>query len=249
MGRVPQCVISFFLLLGTARAQQIGSVDLSKPVQPSKSSEDLAQTKKRNGCSSLTPGIIADGVMGYGQQPREIAVKMVSVNDENPMEGSILQGEVELRNVGTEAIQIPWSTDSGVIQNGQDPNHLSWEDATFEILIKSHREDVLLLKSLTTKLYGSKFTVGSMLTIRPGQWVTATVRFKLEAMYLPVPGEFKDGPLHLFAEWKQEGRGWSVKNCMVNNSYFRYDDLYSQQKSSVMIATNGASPPMKSSPQ
>jgi hypothetical protein len=242
-------LISFFLLLGTARAQQIGSVDLSKAAQPSKSSEDLAQAKSLTGCSTLTPGMIKDGVVGLGQQPREIAVKMVSVSDEKPTEGSVLQGEVELRNISTEAIQIPWSTDPGVIQRGQDPNHLYWEVATFEVLFKSRKENQGFVKSLTTNLYGSRFAIGSMLTIQPGQWVTATVRFKLEALYLPVPGEFKEGPLQLLAEWEQRAREWSVKDCVVTNSYFRYGDFYSQQQSPLSIGINGSSLPRNSGPQ
>jgi hypothetical protein len=242
MNRAIQCVISFFFLLGAARAQQIGSVDLSRAAPSSTYSEALAKT---NGCSRFTPGMIADGIVGLGQQPREITVKLVSVSDEKPTEGSVLQGEIELRNTGTEPIEIPWSTDPGVITSGQDPNRLEWEVATFEVLFSSDQDSDSggFLKSLTANLYGSKFTAGSRLTVQPGQWVTATVRFKLEAMYLHVPGEFKDGPLRLSAKWEQTARKWSVKDCVVSNFYAQYDTFYNQQKSSLLIDVKGAGSP------
>jgi hypothetical protein len=250
MSRVVQCVIAFFFLLGTVRAQQVGSVDLSKPVQASTSTVNFTKSLKGlNGCSSLTPGMISNGAVGLGQQPRKITVKLVSVSDKNPIEGSVLQGDVELRNTGTESIQIPWSTDPAVITSGQYPNRLEWEVGTFQVLFSSGQDNGLL-KSLGANLYGSKFASGSMLTIQPNQWVSATVRFKLEAMSLDVPGEFKGGPMQLSTRWEQTARVRSVEDCVVANSYTPYDDFfYDRQKSSLLIDAKGAgSPSDKRSP-
>jgi hypothetical protein len=102
-----------------------------------------------------------------------------------------------------------------------------------------HRGEGVLLKSSTRWVYGSKFSTSSLLTVRPGEWITATVKFKLEAPYLYQPGEFGEGESQFLVEWKQIGREWNVKDCGVWNAYFQYDHFYKQTNQPLTVQISG----------
>jgi hypothetical protein len=85
-----------------------------------------------------------------------------------------------------------------------------------------------LLKNSSEWVYGSKFSAGSLLTLQPGEWITAKVKFTLEAEYLYRPGELGEGESQFLVEWKQVGRTRNVKDCGVWYGYFQYDHFYEQ---------------------
>ncbi len=228
-----QLAACFLILATSAQAQQIASVDLTHPKVPTKSAGTQALTK---GCEKLLPGNIGDGfVAPPNHEPREIVVEMVKLSNENPTIGSELQGEVQLRNSGKYPIKIPWSTDPDIIEKGQNPNRLQWEEGAFSIELKHGYE---LLVSLSQSLFGSRFSAGSELTIQPGEWVTVFVKFKLAPQY-GLPGQsVRNGRRDLFVEWEQAGKSKSIRNCAVSTGWFHYRNYYRQQNPTVAINVN-----------
>jgi hypothetical protein len=228
MRLIPHAVCLYVLLVST-QTQQVGSVDLTQPPQLAEPAEKQEISNLPEGCKTLSGGCIADGYVDpEDHRLREIEVSVVSVSETKPSEGSELQAEVRLRNTGKQSIQIPWSKDPRVKAEGQDPNHITWEAATFEVFLKIKHGNDVLLKNSSEWVYGSKFSAGSLLILQPGEWITAKVKFTLEAEYLYHPGELGEGESQFIVEWDQVSRSWNVKNCGVWNAYFQYDHFYEQ---------------------
>jgi hypothetical protein len=230
---VAQFAACFCILASSAQAQQIASVDLTHSKVPTKSAGMQALPK---GCEKLLPGGIGDGfVAPPNHEPREIVVEMVKLSNETPVVGSEVQGEVQLQNIGKYPIKIPWSTDPNIIEKGQNPNRLQWEEGSFSIELKHGYE---LLVSLSQSLFGSRFSAGSELTIQPGEWVTAFVKFKLAPQYGPPGHSVRKGKRDLFVEWEQAGESKSIRNCAVSTGWFHYRNYYRQQNPTVTINVN-----------
>lgn len=232
MNRVAQSVVYLSILATSTRAQQIASVDLSHPKATSESAQKQTKTALPKGCEKLLPGLLFDGVvMPPNHERREIVVQIVKLNNENPILGSEVQGEVHLRNSGKYSIKIPWSTNPNIIEKGQNPNSLSWEEGGFNIVLKRNGE----LENQNQSLYGSRFSPGSELTIQPGEWVTATLKFKLALQY-ELPGRsIRRGERELLVEWEQGGGSKGIRNCTVASGWFQYRDYYRQQNPTATI--------------
>lgn len=231
------------LLISIPFAQQIGSVDLTGPQKSPKPAEGEETRTLPNGCEKLSGGGIADGwVEPEDHRPRDLVVEVINVKDTKPTLGSELEAEVRLLNTDTRSILIPWNADPGAIVAGQDPWNLQWDVGTFEFTLRDRQDNQVALKSLTGWLYGSKFSAGSQLTIRPGESITALTKFKIEDKYPIEPGRPKVGEWQLLAEWQQIGRSWHVENCEGWNAYFQYANFYRQQNPAITIqVTRGAS--------
>jgi hypothetical protein len=195
-----------------------------------KSEQNSQPLELPNGCSKISTTHIVDGVItAEDHLEREILVAITNVSEKNPREGSELQAEVTLRNTGKQSIQVPWNTDPNIIESGQDPEHYVWEVGTFEVVLTSRAHGGALLKNSTQYLYGSQFSPGSMLTIEPGQWITAVIKFKLEDKYFREPGEFDAGKSVLSLRWHQTHRSWDIRDCTASNGFFQYDSFYAQR--------------------
>jgi hypothetical protein len=231
-----QCAVCICMLAVLREAQQIGSVDLTRPPKASKRSGSQEKSTLPNGCEKISDGIIADGwVKSENDQPQDIVVKVIRARDMKPALGSELEAQVELQNNDQRPIQIPWATDFGLIKSGQDPAHLDWEGGTFEFMLRGSHGTQIRLKSLTSWLYGFRFSAGSLLTIPPEKSITALVKLKIEDEYAIPPERLKEGEWQLLAEWHQVGRSWNIKNCKASNAYFQYSDFYRQHNLPVTI--------------
>lgn len=224
----------FLLLVGAAFGQQIGSVDLTRPP---------GREAPPKGCKELVPGAIGDG----WPQPEDhvagdITVTVASVKDANPVLGTALVAEVQLRNSGTRSIEIPWMTKFSAMEKGQNPDAMSWDEGTFEFTLKDQQGHKVSLKSLTGAVYGSKYAAGSELTINPGENVTALVKFKIEDQFAIPPLRLKEGAWQLSATWVQTGREWFVRNCEATTAYFHFDRYYQQQNPGLAIRINAGGP-------
>jgi hypothetical protein len=235
MNRATLIVVCFYLLASPARGQEIAAVDLTHATEPIKSAGKQSASASPKGCEKLLPGIIGDGyVLPPDDGPREIVVEMIKVNSDSPSVGSSVQGEVRLRNIGENSVQIPWSTDPNVTSQGQNPDNLSWEFGDLSIVLQGTGR----LKNLSQSLYGSKYVAGSMLAIKPGQWVTFEITFKLEPEY-PIPGRIVNvGQGQLRVEWEQTQTTWAVHDCSVARGFFRYGRYYQQQNPAMLIKIN-----------
>jgi hypothetical protein len=236
MNRALKCAACLCVLAFAPAAQQIGSVDLTRPPEASKLSGSQEKSTLPSGCEKILDGIIADGwVKPENDQPRDIVVKVIKARDMKPALGSELEAQVELQNNDQRPIQIPWGTDFDLKKSGQDPEHLEWEGGTFEFMLRGPHGTQIRLKSLTNWLYGSRFSAGSLLTMPPEKSITALVKFKIEDEYAIPPERLKEGQWQLLAEWHQVGRSWNIKNCKESNAYFQYSDFYRQHNLPVTI--------------
>jgi hypothetical protein len=211
------------LVVSRVLGQQIASVDLTQPPRSNSTSQDQQKTALPDGCEKILPGIFADGVVvPKDQQPRAIVLEIVGVSADKAALGSELRADVRLRNSGKQSIQIPWSTDPSTVTDGQVAGHLQWEGGSFEVLLRGELDDNdVLLVTLTSPLFGSKFSPGSLLTMQPGESVIAKIKFKLESHSVrPVP--LKEGKMELLVKWGQVARYQEVADCKMRNGYYQY---------------------------
>jgi hypothetical protein len=221
-------------------SQQIGSVDLTHiPVG------STASKTPPEGCKELSLGMIADGIASpEGQVPFEIVVQVISVEAKKAILGSELEAEIRFLNADKRPILIPWGTNPSVIEDRQSPNAVEWEVGRFEFRLTDQQGHQVSLKSLTASLFGSNFSAGSQLSLKPGESMLAHVKFKLELEEqdrVPIV-ILKDGEWRLSAKWSQSGRSWSVKNCVVANRYVHYDGYYHQQNPELIIQVTARDP-------
>lgn len=170
-------------LLSTSWAfpQQLGVVNLSLP----ESTPPVAQQKVAQlppGCTQPT-GVMANGAVKAPDKQRTILLEIAKLSSQALEVGSQSRAEVRLKNVGDAPINIPWSTDSSVMQKAPNPDVLQWEQANLGIVLLDKENKTIALKTAEWPLYGSKFVGGSQLTIKPGEWVTAFVDFKVQDLY------------------------------------------------------------------
>jgi hypothetical protein len=238
MNREAQLAICFFMLATCARGQQVASVDLTHVNAPA---TPTGKQARPNPCE--LPRAIGDGfVEPPDQEPRDIVVEMADISDHAPRIGSVVQGEVRLRNSGGHPFQIPWSVDPTVRGNGQNPQDsktgtaaVEWEEGSFNIYLQGSN----LLKNFSQPLFSSKSAPGSQITIGPGEWVTVKIKFKIETAYpYPQPEDsIKEGDGRLQVQWEQTAIAGTMNSngCLVGSGFFHYLDYYKQQNPAITI--------------
>ena len=119
---------------------------------------------------------------------------------------------------------------------------LQWEQAELGIVLLDNRKNrTIALKTAEWPLYGSRFVTGSQLKIKPGEWITAFLDFKVEDLYHIVSvTEFPVGKMSLFVEWGQASRTWSREKCGWNKGWFDYDrgNYYKQARPTITVQIN-----------
>jgi hypothetical protein len=77
------------------------------------------------------------------------------------------------------------------------------------------------------------------MTIKPGEWTTAFLNFRvLDRYHIVSPAEFPVGEAGLFLEWAQTRRIWNRKNCVWNTSSFDYRGYYKQERPTATVQVN-----------
>jgi hypothetical protein len=229
-----QCVSCMFILVISAKGQQIGSVDLAHPPALGKFAERQERRVHPNGCEKIGGGIADGAVIPKKNQPHEIMLEVTSVSNKQPVAGSVMQAEVRLQNTGQYPIEIPWSPDPNTVERNQNPYRHEWEEGGFQVLLD--RND--LLKSIGQTLYGSKFWKGSLFTIQPGEWITAAIDFKLELEYRIREQVVRAGKKQLRVEWEQASHTETLDpaKCEQWSGYFTYRNFYQQQNPAITIS-------------
>ncbi len=230
-------VLAAVLVCGVpAGAQQIASIDLSLPADSKALDDHYRKLEQANGCKELPFGRVSDGiVMHPDSQPQRIELKILKLSDTKPHVGEELTAEVRLINRSNGAILIPWSTDIRVTTNGDDPKTEAWDMGSFQVLLKNGRSREIPLNNLSPPLYGAKYSSGSMLSIKPGEWITATIRFALLVSKNGEWDQLREGESQLSVEWKQTGRTHEIHDCTMWSGFFPYRDYYSQQRLPMVI--------------
>jgi hypothetical protein len=251
--RVSQTAFLVFALTSMVHARRVATKDLLHSAD-SVTENVLAQIGQEgqhaNGCKELNVGGYVDGVtLDEDKKPRKLSVKLAKISTTKLTIDREIIATAKLQNVGSKSVQIPWSTDPRTITDGQPTDDLSWEVAEFRMSMQDKRNpqyyDELVMTS--QPLYASKFVSGSYLTLRPGEWITAQISFKV-AVGEPEFEELNIGTVTLAMEWFQEVRTRVVKNCAVTLGYFRYDaPFYSVNRRAVAkVQIESPSRPVKS---
>jgi hypothetical protein len=206
--------------------------------------ESTQPTAERNAaqlpasCTQPTGGFVDGGVKPPHNQQRTISLEIVKLTGQTLETGGKDRAEVRFKNVGDYPINIPWSTDSGVMQKAPNPDLLQWEQANLGVVLLDKKNRTIALRTAEWPLYGSKFVSGSQLKINPGEWITAFLDFKVEDLYHIVTfTEFPVGEVRLFVEWGQASRTWRREKCGWNRGWFDYDrgGYYKQERPTMTV--------------
>src|SRR5262249_54285415 len=222
--RVFQAVFLALRCAMVVYAQQVASKNLlpSPAVDAATTSAQAPEESDHaNGCSQMGVGF-ADGVtLDEDKKPRKLGVGLVEISTTKLTLGSEILATAKLQNLGAKSIQIPWSTDFRTTMDGQDPDDRLWEFAEFEMSIRDKQNPDYYDRLVTTSqpLYASRFVPGSYLTLKPGEWITARISFKI-AVQRPTFEVLTTGTNTLAMEWFQTVRTRRVKDCGVTLGYF-----------------------------
>lgn len=215
------------LLVSGVYAQQVRHVDLSLHSTSDKIQTPIAELTRSSDCPDKRAGLTIDGEVKPDIQ-RHILVAVTKVSNDSPELGGEIDAEVMLKNIGPEPVTIPWIINPIQLDASKDENYKEWEIGQFVISLRD-KDRQRRLKSMSRILYSSPYTNGSTLTLLDGEWVTATVNFKLEADWPEVDGAVKLGDGQLIAEWHQEMRTYKRMGCEINAGFFPYKKYYQQE--------------------
>jgi hypothetical protein len=224
-------MVFLVLLAIPSLPQRSSSVDLTAPIPASARDSHLP-----SGCSQLTTRGYGDGFAKpeWGK-PLNISVRVTDFSKEPAVEGGELKLEVELHNDSEHAIKIPWSTDPEIVYRDQSPTYYHWQSGEFIVYIRDGKRMTTPLKSLSQRLYGTELHPESILSLNPGEWVTATIKEKIQSDY-PYYEESLAGDWRLYIDWEQLSRSNGIKDCQVMITTFTYMDFYHQTNPSVAIS-------------
>jgi hypothetical protein len=231
-----------------ARAQLVGTVDLTHPLEPQKVEKPAADLP--NGCTQLGGGFADGFVRPDNGQRREISLEVIKSVPAPLALGAEFELEIRLKNTGRFTIQIPWSNDPATVSASPDNDQIEYESGEFDVSIADGAGRRILLKSLSRRLFGSNYATGSEIKIAPGQWVSVAVRQKLEPNY-----NFDDrvdaGQATLTAEWRQARHHWHLDRvkCEVWRGaslyYGLFDEGYYDQHPAPTEVTVTTAPALK----
>jgi hypothetical protein len=230
------CALLGLLTVSAGFPQQVGAVDLTRPIGVLAVAEQSGNPLA-TGCTQEKRGLMAHGARKLDDsQPRKIALQIIKLNADTLEVGGDGRAEVRLKNTSEKSISIPWSTDSSVIRKTPNPDHLEWEEGSFQVAFRDKPNHIIALTSTDWSLYGSQFVSGSQLTIKPGEWITAFLNFKVDDRYHIVSlAKFPIGDAKLFLEWRQELRISERGNCNWNTWSFDYKSYYKQERPTAAV--------------
>jgi hypothetical protein len=239
--RTIACALLGLLTASAAFPQQVGLIDLTRPIGVLGGAEQSGK-QLPPGCTEEKRGIMADGIVKLDDnQPRRISLQIIQLRNETLEVGGDGRAEVQLQNTGEKPISIPLSTDWSAIQKASNPDHLEWEQGSFQVVLRDKQNHTIALTSTDWSLYGSQLVSGSLVTIKPGEWITAFVNFKVDNRYhTSSVAEFPVGEAELFLEWAQTRRIWDRENCVWNTSSFDYMGYYKQERPTATVQVNGS---------
>jgi len=235
LATILQVALCTLLFATTAHAQEIASADPTHP--PAATSDTSANQEKNelpNGCKSMAVGYADGTTVQGGREPKKISVELTKISDTTLIFGAGVNATVKLQNLGSESIQIPWSTDIRTARDKQEPNNRTWELGRFQIKLVDQSNRSVELKTTSGSLFSSTAIPGSILTLKPGEWVTAQISFKVEEQN-PAYQRLVQGSFGLIVEWFQTGRSEKVQECNRILGFFPYGDSYLQNNPPVAV--------------
>lgn len=223
------------LLIASLHAQQIGHADLKGQPANDKKKDDVSALLRSKECPDREAGLLVDGMVEL-DVPRQILVAITRVSSTRPELGEEIDAEVMLKNIGPAQVTIPWTRNPDHLNASEDDNYKEWEIGEFVLSLRTSNTTVRL-KSISGNLFSSRFSNGSTLTLRQGEWVTATLKIRLEAESPEVDGAIEPGKGDLIAEWRQIQRTYKRVGCQINAGFFPYKKVYQQKQEAVALVT------------
>jgi len=233
--RAAKKVFFCVLLVASLHAQQIGHADLSGQLTSDKKKDDVSELHRSKECPHSEAGALVDGIV-ESDVPRHILLAITRVSTTHPELGGEIDAEVMLKNIGPAQVTIPWASNPDHLNASEDDNYKEWETGEFVLSLRASDTRVRL-KSISRNLFSSRFSNGSTLTLREGEWITATLRVRLEAESPEVDGAIEPGKGDLIAEWRQIQRTYKRVGCQINAGYFRYKKVYQQKQEAIALVT------------
>ncbi len=140
-----------------AQGPEVGTLDLTKPIPPPPSSEERPGTGGGGGVA----------ISGRSTPQWPLDVRLASVDRQDYALGDRLIYEVIVTNVGTTALDVPWSADPALAPQRMEDRQR--RVASFGLFI-DHGGARLLLQA-ANGAYGSDDVSGSMKRLNPGESV------------------------------------------------------------------------------
>ena len=223
------------LSITSLRAQQVSHADLREQPTRDQSRDDVPELLRSKECPDREAGALVDGMV-ESDVPRQILLAITRVSSAHPELGGEIDAEVMLKNIGPAQVTIPWTSDPDHLNASEDDNYKEWETGEFVLSLRASDTKVRL-KSLSGNLFSSRFSNGSALTLRQGEWITATLKVRLEAESPKVDGAIEPGKGDLVAEWRQIQRTYKRVGCQINAGFFPYKKVYQQKQEALALVT------------
>jgi hypothetical protein len=147
-----------------------------------------------------------------------------------------VEATIVLKNVGKDAVVIPWSSNPDVSKRPTGKLLHEYEQAWFDAELMGSNKISLPLEteSVSMNLYSSPVVPGSTLTLQPGQWIVAKASFVIAANYKSSAGmPIEMGRAEIKVEWRQVRYTWRSSGCTVKTEYFNYG--YKEDQNAVEV--------------
>src|ERR1700687_372549 len=172
-------LLSWVMLSVFLHGQQFAQIDLVAHQIPKQAASVNSDTAL-GGCESPSYKHSDGAILKTEGRPKlmlEVALVKQIVH-----QGETVDAQVQMRNVGSEAVVIPWSVEPEIRKHSPDAVQHEYELGWFELeLVAKNRRGVPLeSESQTFFLGSSESNPQSKLRLEPGQWVTAKIRFAID---------------------------------------------------------------------
>lgn len=181
--------------------QEIKYVDLTLTEQRIELRHPPAPTPKCDkgvGCSvegGIAGGSVADGAP-YARDPHALAVSMIDFDSSDVELGRPLTAEFQVLNSGQAPIEIPVWPHLSDLQPADESRAFTYFSLTLAIRIDREADKRYLGSLGFAELYGSLDQGGTMITIKPGEWIRVKARVvgqKLPQLTEPISVSLRGG--------------------------------------------------------
>jgi len=219
------------ILSADVRAQQVPEIDLARPQAVGPDTYNDADVVPE-GCDSPHYKD-SDGLIKHRKSKLKLEIGLTKTNFER---GETLQATILMKNIGSDAVVIPWVADSRLGIRPAGTVQYEYEKGWFDVELSTPKTRVPLeLESVSKSLYSSPSVPDSSLRIEPGQSVVVKFNFLIEEKRkLSEKMPIDSGTAVIRVEWRQVRFTWRRHACTVNLGYFNHQ--YPGAEGSVGIA-------------
>lgn len=220
-----------FLCMGSF-GQSAGFKDLS--TASSRPPKDQLARPSEETCPVVKSAVDDGAALDSGMEHRDAKVEF-SVTETSPKLlriGSDLTATVRLRNLGSDAIGLPWQTDGETVTrvsaNGEEED---FEVADIALRLSSGREQIApVWLSGAGSLFARPGIESSYVRVEPGQWVDVKIRARVQCSNegLPCGKIVADRHASLTAWWYQRQLTHRIHGCNENHGNFVIRELDSK---------------------